>query len=195
MAESRLFMLNGVGIHSVVSWIEGFFRTEKAMEVQSSQTTDGYVMQASQPKDGWKTISGTRLAITVQFIVMGEQLNVMIGEGQWSDKIGASALGWFVAWPLAVTAGVGIFKQKKLPGEVFAQIEKCIMSGGRSVMVTNAGVALQAGMAVCPNCRTQVPMSAKFCNRCGTQMNNACPECGSPVTPGSKFCTSCGKQL
>lgn len=195
MAESRLFMLNGVGAETVVSWVESFFRAEKAMEVQSSRTTDGFVIQASQPKNGWKTISGTRLAITVQMVVMGEQLNVMIGEGQWSDKIGASAIGWFVAWPLAITAGVGIFKQKKLPGEVFAQIEKCIMSGGRSVAVTGAGVALEAGMAVCPNCRTQVPMGAKFCNRCGAAMNSQCPECGADIAPGSMFCSSCGKKL
>lgn len=195
MAESRLFMLNGVDVQAVVSWVEGFFRAEKAMEVQSSRTTDGFVIQASQPKNGWKTISGTRLAITVQMSVTGEQLNVMIGEGQWADKIGAGALGWFIAWPLAITAGVGIAKQKKLPGEVFTQIERCIMSGGRSIAVTSAGVALATGMAVCPNCRTQIPMGVKFCNRCGAQMNNQCPECGADIAPDSMFCSSCGKKL
>lgn len=48
--------------------IEGFFRTEKGMEVQSSKTTEGYVMQASQPKDGWKTLTGMRLAVAVQIL-------------------------------------------------------------------------------------------------------------------------------
>ena len=37
----------------------------------------------------------------------GCNLNVTVGQGEWSDKIGAGALGWFIAWPLAVTAGVG----------------------------------------------------------------------------------------
>lgn len=59
------------------------------MEVQSTKTTDGYTMQASQPKDGWKTLTGMRLAISVQLTVVGNQLNVTVGEGQWSDKIGA----------------------------------------------------------------------------------------------------------
>ena len=76
-----------------------------------SRKTDGYVMQVSQPKDGWKTLTGMRLAVTVQMTVMGNQLNVNIGEGQWSDKIGAGAIGLFVAWPLAITAGMGAFKQ------------------------------------------------------------------------------------
>lgn len=39
-----------------------------------SRKTDGYVMQASQPKDGWKTLTGMRLAVTVQMTVMGNQL-------------------------------------------------------------------------------------------------------------------------
>lgn len=82
MSESRVFMLNGIKNDAVVSRLESFLRAEKGMEVQSSQTTDGYVMQASQPKDGWKTLSGMRLAINVQLAVVGEQLNVTVGEGQ-----------------------------------------------------------------------------------------------------------------
>lgn len=52
MNETRVFMLNGTQVQDIVTRLEGFFRTEKGMDVQSSQTTDGYVMQASQPKDG-----------------------------------------------------------------------------------------------------------------------------------------------
>lgn len=54
MNESRVFMLNGTDVQKIVTRLEGFFRTEKGMEVQSSETTEGYVIQASQPKDGWK---------------------------------------------------------------------------------------------------------------------------------------------
>lgn len=140
MNESRVFMLNGTDMQKIVTRLEGFFRTEKGMEVQSSETTAGYVIQASQPKDGWKTLTGMRLAVTVQMTVMGNQLNVNIGEGQWSDKIGAGAIGLFVAWPLAITAGMGAFKQKKLPGEVFQVIETTIMTGGQPVVVTGAGL-------------------------------------------------------
>lgn len=50
MSESRVFSLNGMDVGAVVSRVEGFFRTEKGMEVQSSKTADGYVMQASQQR-------------------------------------------------------------------------------------------------------------------------------------------------
>ena len=152
MSESRVFVLNGITVQAVAARLENFFRSEKGMEVQSSQTTDGYVMQASQPKDGWKTLTGMRLAVTVQMAVMENHLNVTVGEGQWSDKIGAGAIGLFIAWPLAITAGMGAFKQKKLPAEIFQVIENCIMTGGQPVVVNGAGTAVTPGMMLCPNC-------------------------------------------
>lgn len=195
MSESRVFALNGIGVQAVATRLENFFRSEKGMEVQSSQTTDGYVMQASQPKDGWKTLTGMRLAVTVQMTVMENHLNVTVGEGQWSDKIGAGAIGLFIAWPLAITAGMGAFKQKKLPAEIFQVIENCIMTGGQPVVVNGAGTAMTPGMMLCPNCHTQIPNGSKFCNHCGTKINNKCPNCGADIIDGSTFCADCGQKL
>lgn len=195
MSESRVFMLNGTDVQSVVTRLESFFKTEKGMEVQSSQTTDGYVMQASQPKDGWKTLTGMRLAVTVQMAVMENGLNVTVGEGQWSDKIGAGAIGLFVAWPLAITAGMGAFKQKKLPSEIFQVIENCIMSGGHSIVVNSAGTTVGGGMIVCPECKAQIAVGSKFCNQCGAKLESKCPSCGADVAPGSAFCSECGQKL
>lgn len=195
MSESRVFVLNGIGVQAVATRLENFFRSEKGMEVQSSQTTDGYVMQASQPKDGWKTLTGMRLAVTVQMTVMENHLNLTVGEGQWSDKIGAGAIGLFIAWPLAITAGMGAFKQKKLPAEIFQVIENCIMTGGQPVVVNGAGTAMTPGMMLCPNCHTQIPNGSKFCNHCGTKINNKCPNCGADIIDGSAFCADCGQKL
>lgn len=195
MNETRVFMLNGTQVQDIVTRLEGFFRTEKGMDVQSSQTTDGYVMQASQPKDGWKTLTGMRLAVTVQMAVAGDQLNVSIGEGQWSDKIGAGAIGLFVAWPLAIIAGMGAYKQKKLPSEVFQVIENTIMTGGQPVVVSGAGQTVADGMTLCPSCKAQLIPGSKFCNRCGAKLGQKCPNCGAEITADSAFCSECGVKL
>ena len=195
MNETRVFMLNGTQVQDIVTRLEGFFRTEKGMDVQSSQTTDGHVMQASQPKDGWKTLTGMRLAVTVQMAVAGDQLNVSIGEGQWSDKIGAGAIGLFVAWPLAITAGMGAYKQKKLPSEVFQVIENTIMTGGQPVVVSGAGQTVADGMTLCPSCKAQLAPGSKFCNRCGAKLGQKCPNCGAEITADSAFCSECGVKL
>lgn len=195
MSESRLFMLNGTDVQNIAARLENFFRAEKGMEVQSSRTTDGYVMQASQPKDGWKTLTGMRLAVTIQMTVIQNQLNVTVGEGQWSDKIGAGAIGLFIAWPLAITAGMGAFKQKKLPAEIFQVIESFIMTGGRTIVVNGAGSVVASGMIVCPNCRAQLSAGSKFCNNCGAKLNSKCPSCGADIAQGSLFCSECGQKL
>ena len=194
--ESRVFRLPaGMSTQVVANAVEAFLSSAKGMEVQSAETTEGYVVQGRQEKDGWKTIAGMRMATTVQMIRMDDNLNVTVGQGEWSDKIGAGALGWFIAWPLAVTAGVGAYKQKKLPEEIFQVIEQCIVSGGRSVVVRNAGAELNAGMVVCPACKTQCAAGAKFCNNCGAKLENKCPQCGAEIPPGSRFCGACGAPL
>lgn len=181
--ESRVFRLPaGMSTQVVANAVSSFLSSAKGMEVQSAETTEGYVVQGRQEKDGWKTIAGMRMATTVQMIRMDDNLNVTVGQGEWSDKIGAGALGWLVAWPLAVTAGVGAYKQKKLPEEIFQVIEQCVVSGGRSVVVRNAGAELNAGMTVCPACKTQCAAGSKFCNNCGAKLENKCPQCGAEDT-------------
>ena len=194
--ESRVFRLPaGMSTQVVANAVEAFLSSAKGMEVKSAETTEGYVVQGRQEKDGWKTIDGMRMATTVQMIRMDDNLNVTVGQGEWSDKIGAGVLGWFIAWPLAVTAGVGAYKQKKLPEEIFRVIEQCIVSGGSSVVVRNAGAELAGGKVVCPACKTQCDAGAKFCNNCGAPLNHSCPKCGAQVKPGSKFCSECGQPL
>lgn len=195
MSESRTFMLNGVDAQTVVDQLTDFLHGEKGMEVQSTQTPDGYILQAGQPKDTWKTLTGMRLATTVQIVVTGEQMNVLIGEGQWTDKIGAGAIGLFVAWPLAITAGMGAFKQKKLPGEIFQEIERCILSQGKTGPVSSAATAAQDKIP-CPACQAMVPAGSKFCSQCGAKLSRPeCPACGAAVPAGSAFCPECGQKL
>ena len=195
MSESRTFMLNGVDAQTVVDYLVDFLRGEKGMEVQSTQTPEGYILQAGQPKDTWKTLTGMRLAITAQIIVTGEQMNVLIGEGQWTDKIGAGAIGLFVAWPLAITAGMGAFKQKKLPGEIFQEIERCLLSQGKSGSVGSTAPVAQ-NKVTCPACQAMVPAGSKFCSQCGAKLvHPECPACGAQVPAGSAFCPECGQKL
>lgn len=194
--QSRAFrMPQNMSLEDIVKSVESYLNVEKSMETQSSSTTDGFVLQASQPKDAWRTISGTRLAITVHFMLTSDVLNVTIGEGQWSDKIGAGAIGWFVAWPLAVSALFGAYRQKNLPLEIFSAIERSIMLGGQQIVINGSGDRVREGMVVCPACKTQNTMGSKFCLNCGTSLVNKCPNCNTDLAPGSKFCPECGHKL
>jgi uncharacterized OB-fold protein len=72
-------------------------------------------------------------------------------------------------------------------------------------------------MPVCPNCGSQQPDGAAFCDDCGAKLEKVapaaalsaaapalptptavattCPVCGTPVTPGEAFCDNCGAAL
>lgn len=49
----------------------------------------------------------------------------------------------------------------------------------------------------CPNCGTENPASAKFCNNCGYKLGGSikCPTCGTENPPGAKFCSNDGTKL
>src|SRR5262245_16167003 len=47
----------------------------------------------------------------------------------------------------------------------------------------------------CPRCQAENDGAARFCEDCGTHLEQLCPSCGSPITPGKKFCRSCGVSL
>ena len=86
--ESRVFRLPaGMSTQVVANAVEAFLSSAKGMEVQSAETTEGYVVQGRQEKDGWKTIAGMRMATTMQMIRMDDNLNVTVGQGEWSDKM------------------------------------------------------------------------------------------------------------
>lgn len=225
MEESRVFSLNGVSLETVVKNVETFLKDEKGMEIQSAPVEHGCIIQATQKKDTLKMLVGMRLATTVQLVVSGENLNVVIGEGQWADKLGAGAVGLFLAWPLAVTAGIGVYQQKKLPEDVLNVISRTLMSpgqfapkevtggmmtgavgnGGVGVVATGTeaagadggetGEAATEKVQVCPQCQASVQAGAKFCSNCGTKLIQVCPGCGKVVAPGSKFCSECGCAL
>lgn len=211
MSDTRVYVLNGTDMQTVAERVEAFLKEEKNMEVQGVPSGESYLIQATQ-KDTLRTIAGMKLATTVQMTVSGDNLNVTIGEGQWADKLGAGAVGLFIAWPLAVTAGIGAYKQKKLPEEILNLIGQVLMNPGQPVVTPVAPTApatptaaapgqgtpqatAAAQTQVCPQCQAQVPAGAKFCNNCGAKLITVCPECGANVRPGSKFCSECGHAL
>ena len=218
MEESRVFSLNGVSLETVVKNVETFLKDEKGMEIQSAPVEHGCVIQATQKKDTLKMLVGMRLATTVQLVVSGENLNVVIGEGQWADKLGAGAVGLFLAWPLAVTAGIGAYQQKKLPEDVLNVISRTLMSPGQFApretaggMMTGAVGNVGTGVAADGTVGSETAVIGVTANgtvesgtagtdggetgETATEKAQVCPQCHAPVQAGAKFCSNCGAKL
>lgn len=217
--ETRIFRIPpNMPVQAVASHVDHYLRANQGLQVQGASNGEECVLQCRQEKDGWKTVSGMRLATTVQITrTAPDNINVTIGISEWSDKIGAGVAGMLLFWPLAVTAGIGAYKQKKLPEEIFRCIENYLISSTRpgqapqqtssvntaqqqnaSGFAPNQQAAAQAQppALICPSCQTVCAPGSRFCNLCGTPLTKqTCPSCGEDITAGSKFCPHCGKPL
>ena len=193
MANSKTFVLmNGVTIEKIGEHLVTWFQNTKNMVSEGGRAQGGgYFVQAKDQDDGWKKISGLTKAIQVQLIKAENNVIVNCVFGKWSDKVGAGAVGMFLFAPLAATAAFGAVKQSQLPNEVFAEIERFIMYGGTSVVVSMGG-RLKENEVECPSCGAKNPKGQKFCKECGSKLGKTCPNCGASVDSDTKFCPECG---
>ena len=196
MADSRTFVLiNGITIEAVGEHLVQWFRQTKNMIAEGGPAQGGgYFVQAKDQEDGWKKISGMTKAIQIQILRADQNIIVNCDFGNWSDKVGAGVVGAFVFAPLAVTAAYGAVKQKNLPNEIFAEIERFIMMGGQSI-IASVGPQIQNNQIECSSCHKLIEKGQKFCPYCGNKAQNECPNCGAPLDPGVRFCPNCGANV
>lgn len=195
MANSKTFSLrNEITVKKIGEHLITWFQSTKNMVAEGCETQEGYFVQAKDQDDGWKKFSGMTKAIQVQFIKTETNVVVNCDFGKWSDKVGAGTVGMLLFAPLAATAVYGAVKQSKLPEEVFSEIERFILYGGESVVVTG-GQRIKEDEVVCPNCKAVNPKGQKFCKECGGKLGKMCPHCGAFIDEDVKFCPECGKTI
>ena len=210
--ETRIFRIPpNMPVQAVASHVDHYLRASQGLQVQGASNGEECVLQCRQEKDGWKTVSGMRLATTVQITrTAPDNINVTIGISEWSDKIGAGVAGMLLFWPLAVTAGIGAYKQKKLPEEIFRCIENYLISSTRpsqapqqTSSVNTAHQQNASGFApnqqAAPSPQTMPPeMMDQTIPQAAAQAQPPaliCPSCQTVCAPGSRFCNLCGAPL
>ena len=195
---SKVFQLSdGLDAVKVGEGIVRYLKSKHQMIAEGASTPEGYFVQAKSNDNGWKKIAGMGKATQVQIIRMENIITVSVGSGEWSDKVGAGVVGAFIFAPLAVTAAVGAWGQKKLVDDIFEFVRDFIVSGGKSVEVTSfAGIGANADDTVqCPSCQKMNPKGQKFCSECGGALSAICPSCKTSVPFGKKFCPECGSPM
>lgn len=195
MADSKTFVLqNGVTIEKIGEYLVSWFENTKNMIAEGAPAQGGYFVQAKDHEDGWKKFAGMTKALRVQMLKAENNVIVNCSFGKWSDKVGAGAVGMLLFAPLAATAAFGAVSQSKLPAEVFAEIEKFIMNGGQSVVVS-LGSKIKENEVICPSCHSKNPKGMKFCKDCGAKLAKECLYCGAEISENTSFCPSCGKPV
>lgn len=100
--------------------VRNYLTNNENMETQVFESEEGdTVVQGRITGGKWKQWVGMDKAISVKLSAKEGILTVEIGEAKWVDKGAVMAVSMFVLWPLAVTSGVGMYKQAKLPEKIF----------------------------------------------------------------------------
>ena len=196
MADAKLFRLqDNLTALDIADSVERFFEEKKGMLSEMLETPQGVIIQA-KPKDAWKKFIGMDNSIQVEIMDQGESIMVRIGGGKWIDKAGAAAAGAILFAPLAITAGLGAWANKKLPEEIFNHIESFILSGGKTATISmQKSSAIKENEIVCPYCKGKNTKDTRFCNSCGSKLVHECSKCGNDVNPNTVFCSKCGNNI
>jgi len=107
-------------INSTRDWL-----TDEGFRSQKLQTEDGGTLIQIERTGGWRKFVGMSTALNIVFRQVENMVNVEIGAGRWIDKVAAgavSAVSMLILWPLAVTAGIGAWRQANMPGRIFGHI-------------------------------------------------------------------------
>lgn len=104
----------------LITAIEENLSLVENMETQvTTDETGCAVLQARVRKGKWKQLIGLDKAITVRFNTKtAGEICMELGEAKWADKGTVMTVSMFVLWPLAITSGIGIYQQKKLPEKI-----------------------------------------------------------------------------
>lgn len=109
-------------IASLNSWLAG-----DGFSCQTVPAEGGATLFQAQKTGFLRTIAGMRTTLNVVFRPVAESINVEIGEGAWVDEAVTGVVGAVVFFPIAITSGIGLYLQAKLPDRVFAHIDNFIL--------------------------------------------------------------------
>ena len=79
---------------------------------------------------GWMNWVGMGQAATVMLEATPSGLKANVGGGKWIESGAAIAVSLFVLWPLAITGGIGMAKNKLLNDSVWQIVETHVKALG-----------------------------------------------------------------
>ena len=123
--------LNNRTVQDVAMIVRNYLESAENMNTQFFFTNDGSAIVQGKLRGGAvKQFMGLDRTTTVRITpVSDNHVNIDIGEGKWVDKGIALTVSWFVLWPLAVTSGIGMYKQSQLPKKINSVIAQNLCYG------------------------------------------------------------------
>lgn len=106
----------GKSVSGMIDAARQYLAAAENMEVQmlNGGSANVTILQARARSGGFKQLVGMDKALTIRFTESG------------STAAAVMAVSMFILWPLTLTSGYGIYKQKKLPGNIRKVLEEYV---------------------------------------------------------------------
>lgn len=150
----------------------------RGMQVNVMQVGEGVCIDFNDGNDGFKKYIGLGASVKANMMVNNGSLIVNFTDVDWTGKIVAFIVGWFLCWIPWVTCAIGLFKQLDMPKKIGNDIR--MLEGGN--MQQNQGMYGNGGVHQTPVAND----NAAYGNK------SFCPVCGKPNDPNARFCSGCG---
>lgn len=150
-------------------------------DVKTHFEDKGYTVQCGEVDVGgfisitkggfFKSVAGMKTALNTTLTFQQGSILVEAKVGAFGEQVMASAVGWIVTWPLAITSAIGMITQSKLDDEMLNEIEKAIYKYDSAATVSSQPAleekTASGGAAFCMKCGKALPQGAAFCPSCG----------------------------
>ena len=119
----------GKTLQGAANAIQSLLESRK-MNVQVVEAEEGGVVVQARDKAGkWKQFIGMDAALGVVLRQESDNaISLEFKQAKWIDKGGVMALSLVILWPLAITSGIGMYIQGRLPGDVQVSVATYINS-------------------------------------------------------------------
>jgi hypothetical protein len=188
-------------------------------QAQQIGTKDQMLVQLKRGGD-FEAIIGMQAALSLNLQRTSGGVLATIGQQRWIDKAAVGAVGLIgavVLWPLAITAGVGAFRQASMGNQVLNMVDGLVRQQVPSMQAgpipynvmpliqqqsappmsnpfnTPPRMAPQGEPYYTPAPATQAPTYQPAPFAPGGQLR--CANCNTPYEVGDTFCTGCGQSL
>ena len=128
---ARIFTLSyGKDASGIAHTIRSYLTNDQNMDTQLMRLDNGeYLVQARVNGGSFRQWVGLDKAVNARVTPVGTDKAILeVGSGKWIDKGLTMAVSMMVLWPLAVTSGIGMYMQGKLPDKIARAVEEYLVA-------------------------------------------------------------------
>lgn len=205
--DTRFYQSPNLDIVQIAQELENVF-VAQGYQTQQFGDRRQMVVQLRKGSD-LEAIIGMQAALTVTLQSAPEGVMAVVGQQQWIDKAAVGVVGLLLVWPLALTTGLGVFRQVELENRVYSTLDSVVRRLRSDVKVgpipeymqqqqqQHEGIHIPFFEQTPPPWQTNwqadvPPQQSQGPTGAGTLR---CPSCGESNEAGDAYCYRCGKPL